>query len=69
MKEIYLSKKDIETILTIAKQNDIELFRIQQDSSSGIGSVTTMVFEKEFHYDTESRFGTVTFEISGVEEW
>jgi hypothetical protein len=61
-----LHRKDIEKIKSILDQfSDLDVFEIEQDSSSGIGSVTTMTFARELN----GHRGSFEIEISGVEDW
>ena len=61
-----LTRKDAYKILDVLnKFEDVNLFELEQDSSSGIGSVTTMSFSKELH----GVEGAFTVEIAGVEDW
>jgi hypothetical protein len=61
-----LHRKDIEKIKSVLDQfPDLDIFEIEQDSSSGIGSVTTITFARELN----SHRGSFTIEISGVEDW
>jgi hypothetical protein len=61
-----LHRKDIEKIKSILDQfSDLDIFEIEQDSSSGIGSVTTMTFARELN----GYRGSFEIEVSGVEDW
>jgi hypothetical protein len=61
-----LSRKDIETISKVLEQfPDLDTFEIKQDSSSGIGSYTSITFAREI----SGLNGNFTVEISGVEDW
>lgn len=63
---MYLTRKDIEKISSILAQfPDLEVFEINQDSSSGIGSCISMKFSREIS-DIK---GSFEVEISGVEDW
>lgn len=61
-----LNRKDIEKIQSILDQfPDVELFELERDSSSGIGSVVSM----SFSHDVNGVKGSFEIEISGVEDW
>jgi hypothetical protein len=61
-----LHRKDVEKIKSILDQfPDLDIFEIEQDSSSGIGSVTTMTFARELN----GYRGSFEIEIAGVEDW
>ena len=61
-----LNRKDIEKIKDVLDQfSDLDVFELEQDSSSGIGSVTTMTFARELN----GHCGSFEIEVSGVEEW
>jgi hypothetical protein len=63
---MYLHIKDVERIQEVLnKFPDITTFRLEQDNSSGIGSVTTMMFGNEVNGIS----GEFKVEISGVENW
>lgn len=63
---MYLNRKDIEKLRDVlAKFPDVENFELVQDSSSGIGSVTTVIFTQNVNGYT----GRFEVEISGVEDW
>lgn len=63
---MFLHKKDLKLISEIvAEFPEVETFRLDHDSSSGIGSIlkltlTTKVIGKD---------ADITFEIAGVEDW
>lgn len=63
---MYLCKEEVEKILEIMnKFPDAKNFYLEQDSSSGIGAVTSLtVFTEVNGYDGEFKI-----EISGVENW
>lgn len=63
---MYLCKEEVEKILEIMNRfPDAKNFMLEQDSSSGIGSVTSLtVFTEVSGYDGEFKI-----EISGVENW
>lgn len=61
-----LHKNDITKIQNILdKFPNISSFEINQDNSSGIGSIVTMTF----HHQIEDIQGSFTVEISGIESW
>jgi len=61
-----LLRKDITQIQNILdKFPNISSFEINQDNSSGIGSVVTMTFDHQI----EDIQGSFTVEISGIESW
>jgi hypothetical protein len=61
-----LLRKDIEKILGILdKFPEVQGFELNQERSSGIGSITTMSFAHE-HNGVK---GCLEVEISGVEDW
>jgi hypothetical protein len=63
---MFLNRKDIEKIKSVLDQfPDLDVFEIEQNSSSGIGSVTTITFAR----DINGIRGSFTIEISGVEDW
>lgn len=63
---MYLNRKDIQKIQEVLdKFPNVDRFELEQDNCSGIGSVTTMTFEKEIN----GVRGSFDVEISGVEDW
>jgi hypothetical protein len=63
---MFLNRKDIEKIKSILDQfPDLDVFELEQDSSSGIGSITTMTFARELN----GLRGSFNIEVSGSEEW
>jgi len=63
---MHLTRKDIDKIQEVLdKFPEVEIFELDQDSSSGIGSVTTMTFP----LDAGGLQGSFNIEISGVEDW
>jgi len=63
---MYLNRKDIEQIQNVlAKFPEVVNFELLQETTSGIGSVTTIRFTKEVN----GYYGTFDIEISGIEEW
>ena len=63
---MHLNRKDIEKIQKVLdKFPDITNFELEQETGSGIGSITLMtVFT-----DVNGVKGSFTVEISGVEDW
>jgi hypothetical protein len=63
---MFLDRKDIEKIKNVLDQfPDLDVFEIEEDSSSGIGSIITMTFAREIN----GIRGSFEIEISGVETW
>ena len=63
---MFLTRKDIEKIKDVLDQfPDLDLFELEQDSSSGIGSVTSMTFSREIN----GLRGSFQIEVSGIENW
>jgi hypothetical protein len=63
---MYLHKEELKKMLEILEQfPEAEIVDVEVDSSSGIGSVTTMKFNTEVNGVN----GTFEVEISGVENW
>jgi len=63
---MYLHKDDVKRMMEIFdKFPEVEVAEIQQDSSSGIGSHTTMTIETRVN-DEPGRFEIV---VSSVENW
>ena len=63
---MFLTRKDIEKIKDVLDQfPDLDIFELEQDSSSGIGSVTSMTFAREIN----GRRGSFQIEVSGIEDW
>jgi hypothetical protein len=66
MTNIFLTRKDIEKIKDVLNQfPDLDVFELEQDSSSGIGSVTSMTFAREIN----GLRGSFQIEVSGIENW
>jgi hypothetical protein len=66
MKTMYLNRKDIEKINSVLDQfPDLEGFELNEENSSGIGSIVTMTFSREIN----GIMGAFTVEIAGVEQW
>jgi hypothetical protein len=63
---MYLHKDELTRMLEILEQfPEVEVVDVEVDSSSGIGSVTTMKFNTEVN----GIKGSFEVEISGVETW
>ena len=63
---MYLNRKDLEKIKDVLdKFPEIDNFELEQESGSGIGSVTLMTI----FTDVNGAKGSFTVEISGVEDW
>jgi hypothetical protein len=63
---MYLNRKDIEKINSVLDQfPDLDRFELNEENSSGIGSIVTMTFSQEINGIT----GAFTIEIAGVEQW
>jgi hypothetical protein len=63
---MFLNRKDIEKIKGVLDQfPDLDVFELEQDSSSGIGSITTMTFAREIN----GLRGSFEIEVSGSGEW
>ena len=61
-----LHRKDIDKVKEILdKFPDVEVFEIEQDSSSGIGSIVSITFSQEVY----GIRGSFEIEISGVGNW
>lgn len=61
-----LHRKDINKIKEILdKFPNVEVFEVEQENSSGIGSVTAITFAQEIN----GIRGSFNAEISGVEDW
>jgi hypothetical protein len=61
-----LHRKDIDKIKEILdKFPNVEVFEIEQENSSGIGSYTHMTFTQEVN----GQKGSFNIEIAGVEDW
>jgi hypothetical protein len=66
MTNMYLHREDLEKMLKILAQfPEVEVVEVKQDSSSGIGSHTTM------HFDTQVNevVGRLEVVVSSVENW
>ena len=63
---MYLHKQELKKMLEILEKfPEVEIVDVEVDSSSRIGSVTTMKFNTEINGVN----GTFEVEISGVENW
>ncbi len=63
---MFLNKNDITKIQEVLnKFPEVEYFEINQETGSGIGSVTTMTFT----YEVNGYVGQFEIELSGVEDW
>ena len=62
---INLNIFELNKIKNICEAVGTEYFTLEQDNSSGIGSVLTMSYETEI----ADYPATVTIEVSGVENW
>jgi hypothetical protein len=62
---IRLNIFELNKIKKICEEVSTEYFTLEQDNSSGIGSILTMSYETEIA-DYPS---TVSIEVSGVESW
>lgn len=62
---IKLNIYDLNKIKSICEDVGTEYFTLEQDSTSGIGSVLTMTYETEIA-DYPAR---VSIEVSGVDSW
>jgi hypothetical protein len=66
MTNMYLHREDLEKMLKILAQfPDVEVVEVVQDSSSGIGSHTTM----RLATNVNGVAGTLEVVISSVENW
>jgi hypothetical protein len=62
---IRLSIDEIDRIRTICQELDINYFTLEQDNSSGIGSVLTLTYSTEL----KNYSASISIEVSGVESW
>jgi len=63
---MFLHRKDIEKIKNVLERfPDVEVFELNADTSSGIGTIVTMTFAQEVN----GMRGSFDVEISGVEAW
>jgi hypothetical protein len=66
MKTMYLNRKDIQKMNEVLDQfPDLDRFELNEENSSGIGSIVTMTFSREVN----GIIGAFTIEIAGVEQW
>jgi hypothetical protein len=63
---MYLHKEDLKLISEIlAEFPEVETFKLESDSSSGIGSILKLIITTK----VMGRDADITFDISGVENW
>jgi hypothetical protein len=62
---IRLNIFELNKIKKICEEVSTEYFTLEQDNSSGIGSILTMSYETEI----ADYPATVSIEVSGVESW
>jgi hypothetical protein len=63
---IYMSKRDLEIINNIVRENEIEnSFELIYNNDSGIGSTLDMEFELDLH----GRYVTVRVNITDSDSW
>jgi len=63
---MYLHRAELKKMLEVLEKfPEVEVVDVEVDSSSGIGSITTMKFDTEVN----SVKGSFEIEISGVEKW
>jgi hypothetical protein len=63
---MYLTKKEVVKILEVMENfPEVDKFELDQDNSSGIGSLTTLIV----HTTINSIKGKFTIEISNLEDW
>ena len=62
---IKLNIYELDKIKTICESVGTEYFTLEQDSSSGIGSVLTLTYETEIA-DYPAR---ISIEVTGVDSW
>jgi hypothetical protein len=63
---MFLNRKDIDKIKSVLDQfPDLDVFELEQESGSGIGTTTTMTFARNM----SGLRGSFQIEISGVEDW
>ena len=64
--DMFLTRKDIEKIKDVLDQfPDLDIFELEQDSSSGIGSITSMTFAREIN----GLRGSFEIAVSSIEDW
>ena len=67
---MFLNRLDIEKISKISKSfSNTEVFEIKQDTSSGIGAVTTLHVQTTIHGIEEDFEGQFVITISSTENW
>ena len=67
---MFLNRFDIEKISKISKSfSNSEVFEIKQDTSSGIGAVTTLHVQTTIHGIEEDFEGQFVITISSTENW
>jgi hypothetical protein len=63
---MYITKKEVERILEVmAPFSEVDKFELDQNNSSGIGSLTTLTVPTTL-YGIKGKF---TIEISNLEDW
>jgi hypothetical protein len=62
---IHLNVFELNKIKKICEEVSTEYFTLEQDNSSGIGSILTLTYETEI----ADYPATVSIEVSGVENW
>lgn len=67
---MFLNRLDIEKMNKISKSfSNTEVFEIKQDTSSGIGAVTTLHVQTTIHGIEEDFEGQFVITISSTENW
>lgn len=67
---MFLNRLDIEKISKISKSfSNTEVFEIKQDTSSGIGAVTTLHVQTTIHGIEEDFEGQFVITISSTANW
>jgi hypothetical protein len=64
-KKVTLHKNDIERIQQIILENNVQVFDLLVDNSSGIGYTVDM----EFPYEVSGREAVIRISVVGVENW
>ena len=63
---MYLNRTDIEKIAEVLEKfPDVHSFELNQETGGGIGTIITMTFDQTVNGVN----GSMTVEISGVENW
>ncbi len=63
---MFLNKNDLVKMQEVLEKfPEVDFFEVNQESGSGIGSVTTMTFT----YEVNGYLGNFEIEIAGVEDW